>query len=165
MPRYVCYIYVYTHIQRIDACLIPGLGRSPGGRNGNPLQYSWLENPMDRGAWQAMVHRVTKSWTQLSNSEATTTVGFLCAECPQLLCHVPLCDPMDCSLPGSSVHRILQARIPEGVAMPSFRGSSQPRDRTRVSCVSCIAGRFFTRWATREALWQYWIYLFPNNYF
>ena len=46
-----------------DACLIPGLGKSPGGENGNPLQYSCLENPMDRGAWQAMVHRVTKSWT------------------------------------------------------------------------------------------------------
>ena len=39
---------------------IPGLGRSPGGRHGNPLQYSCLENPMDRGAWRAIVHRVTK---------------------------------------------------------------------------------------------------------
>ena len=36
----------------------PGLGRSPGGGHGNPLQYSCLENPMDRGAWQALVHRV-----------------------------------------------------------------------------------------------------------
>ena len=39
-----------------DADLIPGLGRSPGGGNGNPLQYSCLGNPMDRGAWQAVVH-------------------------------------------------------------------------------------------------------------
>ena len=39
----------------------PGLGRSPGGGHGNPLQYSCLENPMDRGAWQATVHRITKS--------------------------------------------------------------------------------------------------------
>ena len=39
-----------------DAGLIPGPGRSPGGGNGNPLQYSCLENPMDRGAWQATVH-------------------------------------------------------------------------------------------------------------
>ena len=37
-----------------------------GGGHGNPLQYSWLENPMDRGAWQATVHEVTQSWTQLS---------------------------------------------------------------------------------------------------
>ena len=48
-----------------DLGLIPGLGRSPGGGNGNPLQYSCLENSMDRGAWQAPVHRVTKIWTQL----------------------------------------------------------------------------------------------------
>ena len=46
---------------------IPGSGRSPGGGNGNPLQHSCLENPMDRGAWQATVYGVTKSWTQLSN--------------------------------------------------------------------------------------------------
>ena len=39
-----------------DAGLIPGLGRSPGGGNGSPLQYSYLENPMDRGAWRATVH-------------------------------------------------------------------------------------------------------------
>ena len=49
-----------------------------------------------------------------------------------------LCDPVDCSPPGSSVHGILQARILEWVAMPSSRGSSQPRDRTCVSCVSCL---------------------------
>ena len=46
-----------------DAGSVPGLGRTPGGRRGNPLQYSCLENPMDRGAWQATVHGVSKSWT------------------------------------------------------------------------------------------------------
>ena len=46
-----------------DAGLITGLGRSPGGGHGSPLQYSCLENPMDRGAWQATAHRVEKSWT------------------------------------------------------------------------------------------------------
>ena len=46
-----------------DASLIPGLGRSPGGGNGNPLWFLYLENPMDRGAWQATVHGVTKSQT------------------------------------------------------------------------------------------------------
>ena len=45
---------------------IPRLGRSPGGGHGKPLQYSGLENPMDRGAWQATVHSVTKSQTQLT---------------------------------------------------------------------------------------------------
>ena len=52
-----------------------------------------------------------------------------------------LCNPMDCSPPGSSVHGILQARILEGVAIPFSRGSSQPRDQTQVSC---IAGKFLT---------------------
>ena len=46
-----------------DVSLIPGLGRSPGGGNGNPLQYSSLENPMDRGAWWAAVHGITKRRT------------------------------------------------------------------------------------------------------
>ena len=48
-----------------DAGSIPGSGRSPGGGNGNPLQYSCMQNPMDREAWQATVHRVAKSQTQL----------------------------------------------------------------------------------------------------
>ena len=52
-----------------DVGLIPGLGRSPGGGHGNPLQYCCLENPRDRGAWQATVHRVTKS--NLATTEAT----------------------------------------------------------------------------------------------
>ena len=50
-----------------DLGSIPGLGRSPRGEHGNPFQYSCLENSMDRGAWQATVHVVTKSQTQLSN--------------------------------------------------------------------------------------------------
>ena len=48
-----------------DVGLIPGLGRSPGGGDDNPLQHSCLENPMDRGAWWATVHGVAKSWTRL----------------------------------------------------------------------------------------------------
>ena len=48
-----------------DEGLIPGLGRSLGEGNDNPLQYSCLENPMDRGAWRATVHGVTIGWTQL----------------------------------------------------------------------------------------------------
>ena len=48
-----------------DMVSIPGVGRSPGGGNGNPLQYSCLENPMDRGAWRATVHWVTKSQSRL----------------------------------------------------------------------------------------------------
>ena len=49
-----------------DLGLIPGSGRSPGEGNGNPLQYSCLENPMDGGAWWATAHWVAKSWTRLT---------------------------------------------------------------------------------------------------
>ena len=76
------YMYVYTHTHmrspggsgsKESACnvgdlsSIPGSGRSPGKENGNPVQYSCMENTMDRRAWQATVHRVTKSQTQLSD--------------------------------------------------------------------------------------------------
>ena len=57
-----------------DLGSIPGLGRSPGEGNGNPLQYSCLENPMDRGAWWATVHGVTKSQTRLSDFTFTVPI-------------------------------------------------------------------------------------------
>ena len=63
-----------------------------------------------------------------------------------------LFNPMDCSLPDSSTHGILQARILGWVAISFSRGSSQPRDWTQVSC---IAGRFFISWATRKAQWHH----------
>ena len=59
---------------------------------------------------------------------------------------------MDCSPPGSSVRGIFQARILEWVAISSSRGSSRPKDQTHISCVSCLAGRFFTTSTTWEAL-------------
>ena len=70
----------------------------------------------------------------------------------KLLSRVQLCNPMYCSLPGSSVHGIFQARVLEWVAISFSSRSSQPRDLTRVSHT---AGRCFTVWATREA--QYYI--------
>ena len=73
-----------------------------------------------------------------------------------------LCDPMDYSLPGSSVHRILQARILEWVAIHFSRGSSRPRDQTQVSS---IADTFFTIWATREVFLnkKFFNVFFNNN--
>ena len=67
--------------------------------------------------------------------------------CVESLSRVWLCDHVDCSPPGSSVHGMLQARILEWVTMPSSRESSQFRDHTQVSC---IAGEFFAVWAPRE---------------
>ena len=60
-----------------------------------------------------------------------------------------LCEPMGCSLPGSSVHGIFQAIVLEWIAISFSRGSSQPRDQTQVSC---IVGGFFISWATRETI-------------
>ena len=59
-----------------DAGSIPGLGRSPGGGHGNPLQCSCLENPMDRGAWWATVHGVTKSRTCLKQLSMHSNITF-----------------------------------------------------------------------------------------
>ena len=136
-----------------DVGLIPGLERSPGEENGNPLQDSCLEIPMERRAWWAVVHVVSKSPTQLSvwtkHRRLTMLDEFqVCCTVIALniykllfffrffsyLCvfirfsHVGLYDPMDRSPPGSSVHGIFKARILEWVVMPSSRGSSWPRD-------------------------------------
>ena len=65
-----------------DAGLISGLGRCPGGRKGNPTQYSFLENPMDKGAWWATVHGVAKSQVQLSDWAHLYTHLSLSSESP-----------------------------------------------------------------------------------
>ena len=70
-----------------------------------------------------------------------------------------VCKPLGCSLPGSSIHRISQARTLDWVAISFSRGSSQPREWT---WVSCTAGRFFTIWATREA-WLWWVLFLNQN--
>ena len=188
--------------------LIPGLGRSTRRGNGNPPQYSCLENSMSRGAWWATVLGAAKSQTQLRDwAHPGWYTEFLfihvvfslfrCFKKNKKVCPISafspfpdlrgkdrlgfgiynalsylfqsiypcartyvkvkvllaqsfltLCVPMDCSLPGSSVHGILQARILEWVAFPFSRGSSWPRDRT---CVCCIERWVLYHWATREA--------------
>ena len=77
--------------------VIPGLGRLFREGNVNPLQYSYLENIMDRGARRATVHGVTKSWTWLSVHQFSSVAQ----SCPTL------CDPMNCSTPGLPVHHQL----------------------------------------------------------
>ena len=84
---------------------------------------------------------------------------YACVRARSLQWCLTLCNPMDCSPPGSSVHGILQTRILEWVAMPFSRGSSRPRDQTHVSYVSCIADSFFTVWAIREALHNTYTYI------
>ena len=131
-----------------NAGSIPGLERCPGGGNGNPLQYSCLENPMDRGALWATVHSTAKSRTRLKRVSVHTHTGTehraifmnafhascICAQlCP------PLCTHRDCSSPDSSVHGIFQARILEWLAISYSRRSFQPRDLTHISFISALS--------------------------
>ena len=159
-----------------DLCLIPGLGRSSGEGNGNPLQYSCLENLMagEPGGLQSMgSQRVGHHWaTNTIKSyrhmyELHKTLGFLKFLLRSLHNRIWImrflknnlkktilslgcwysCNPMNCNLPGSSIHGILHARILEWVDISFSRGSSCPRNWTQVSR---IAGWCFTDWATRK---------------
>ena len=115
---------------------VPGSGRSPGRGHGNPLQYSCLENPTDRGVWQATVHMVAKSRTQLKqfsiHVHRELSNGRSRLEKRKMLISAPaaaakslqscptLCDPIDGSPPGSPVPGILQARTLEWVVISFF---------------------------------------------
>ena len=98
--------------------------------------------PGKNGSWELEYWYIRDSeWLECSNRN--TVYVLLAQSCPAL--H----DPMDCSLVGSSVHGVFQARILEWVAISFSSGSSLPRDQTQVSHT---AGRFFTTWAAREAM-------------
>ena len=101
--------------------------------------------------WSSTPKKYTRdcSYLEQTMSESTPTLARLCT---QLLQSCPtLCDPMDCSSPGSFVHGILQARILEWVAISFSRGSSPPRDRTHVSCIPRTAKQILYHCATWEA--------------
>ena len=130
----------------------PWVGKFPWRRKCNPLQYSCLENSMDRGLWQTMVHRVKRvghNWAAKSFTFRKTRFLFLeydlWSESHSVMSNS--LQPHGLYPMDYIVHGILQARILEWVAFPFSRGSSQPRNRTQVSY---FAGRFFTSWATRE---------------
>ena len=98
-----------------DVGLIPGSGKSPGVGNDNPLQYSCLENSMEREAWWATVHKVTKSWTWLSTHALLAYYQFssVTQSC------LALCDPMNCSTPGLPVHHQLIIMVVNNAMQPS----------------------------------------------
>ena len=105
-----------------------------------------LSQPWHSADFMPLVHNCAPECTATGEARSSIFSWRLCL-CLFLQSRLTLCDPMDCSQPGSSVPGILQARILEWVAMPSSRGSSQPREHTQISH---IAGGFFTIWATRE---------------
>ena len=111
---------------------------------------------MNQTAWSCFIswvqHRENQTEPASSKAARFHLFFFLCTLAKLLQSCQTLCDPMDSSWPGSSVHGILQARILEWVAIPSSKGSFWPRNRTHISYISCIAGGFFTHWTTWEAL-------------
>ena len=127
-----------------DMSLIPGSGRSLGGGHGNPLQYSCLENSVDRGVWWATIYRIVNSWTWLKQ----LSISIHESESESLSVVSNSLQPYRYS-PWNSLG---QNRILSGVDFPFFRVSSQPRDWTQVSH---IASGFFTNSSTRKAQ-EYW---------
>ena len=93
--------------------------------------FSWLHFS-SHCSLSGSLQRCSGSHPHLSSILQASSLTCVC------VCHVQLCDPMDCSLPGSSIHGIFQARILEWVAISFARASSRPRDWTCVSCISCI---------------------------
>ena len=135
------------------------------GKQALQLCWKWQDYlgfflPWKRGAVRSSASR---SWTP------KYACVHACMHAKSLQSWPALCDPMDCSLPGFSVHGILQTRILKWVAMPSSGGSSWPRNRSCISCiVSCIAGRFFTAelpgkpWTPEAGCLDYWLLTLSN---
>ena len=128
--------------------------RHQGWKSSSRIPYPWWNWSQCSGVWLPVLF--DKGREGARNPPRDPPWGSACRQgrgqqsevaqaCPTL------CDPMDCSLPGSSIHEIFQARVLEWVAISFSRGSSQPRDGT---WASRITGRHFTIWATREALGQ-----------
>ena len=119
-----------------DTGSIPRSERSPGEGNGKLLQYSCLQNFHAQRNLAGYSPRSCKglNTTEHTHTQSPGSIIWLCV-CVFITQSCILCNPVDCSLPGSSVHGILQARILEWVAIPFSRESSHPRYRTRVSYI------------------------------
>ena len=147
-----------------DQGSIPGLGRSPGEGNGNPLQYSCLEHPMDGGAWQATVHGITKSRTRLS--DFTFTKGG------QIWSEIHFCKLLLFShsvMSESLLHHALQhTRLPSPSPSPGERSPIQPSHP--LSCPSPPASIFpsisvFSNESALHIRWKkYWSFSFSISF-
>ena len=101
----------------------------------------------------------------LKNNIKFKTIIFLICMCSVAQWRLTLCDPLDCSLPGSSVHGIFQAKVLEWVAISFSRGSYWSRDWTHISCIFCIAGGLFTHWAIWDNTKIGWVEKKKNFHF
>ena len=154
------YTHSHTHTHtHIWTFLVPQHVKNPPAMWETRVWSLGWEDPLEKGmathssilAWRITMDSpwgcketdTTEQFTSLHFTSCIYIWSEVAQSCPTL------CDPMDCNLLGFSIHGILQARILEWIAISFSKGSSQPRDRTRVSC---IGGRRFNLWATREAL-------------
>ena len=130
--------------------------------NGNWRESGKSKGPDFRGFWCSTEVSLWKMILQslLGSCLPRSAPLLVCVHvCSVALSCPTLCDPMDYSPPGSSVHGIFQARTLEWIAVSFSRGSSSPRNGTQVSCT---ADRLFTYWAMREALGKFLQYNDPN---
>ena len=126
--------------------------------NHTSVVFVWIINTLNFSKFHTVLD-LNRVWWNLFSVKLHQEIQI----CEVKVCEVAqscptVCDPTDCSLPGSSIHGIFQARVLEWVAISFSRGSSWPRDRT---WVSHTAGRLFTIWATREA--YRFVKLFQNE--
>ena len=158
-----------------------GINNWFGEGNGNPLQYSCLENPMDGGAWWAAVYGVATEQLHFHFSLSCIGEGNgnplqrYCLKNPRdggawwaavygvgqsrtQLKRLSSSSSMNCILPGSSVHGIFQAKILEWFAVPSFRVPSRPRDRTHASYFSCIGRQVLYCQRHPESIYVHMLY-------
>ena len=123
------------------------------------ISWSWYRESSGLFKWAQCNHKSAYKWKRKARKLGSEAEIWKCCAVLKLLQLYPtLCDPMDRSLPGSSVHEIIQTRILEWVAISFSRGSSQPRDGTTSPMSPELAGGFFTTSTTWEALENATIY-------
>ena len=148
----------------MQGCILPGTFLNPHQSKCEVFVVSY-EPPLSFLLWGKTPLFFSKNfWFPQSMHSIRLHLGSAYMPVKSLQSCLTLCDAMDCSPPGSSVHGILQARILEWVAIPFSRASSCPRDWTRISYVSWIGRGFFTTSATWEApswLWE-WVLNYPT---
>ena len=119
-----------------------------------PKEPFALATPLLKNVSGLTLPRLNYELLNLANQKSLPSLYFP-SLCEVAQSYPTLCNPMDCSLSGSSIHGIFQARVLEWIAISFSRGSPQARNRTRVSR---IAGKRFTVWATRETLFPLWVF-------
>ena len=137
------YVSLVSHAHQ-NLCIHQCLAQRPAGKN---CKSHWLNLPR----CSYLKHKIKRG----PRKKHAILFYFIVLYVLVAQSCLTLCDPMDCSPPGSPVHGIFQVRILEWVAISFSRGSFRPRYWTQVSC---IAGKCFTIWATREALLCYWAF-------